>query len=189
MNIHEQRRHAFAWLVQHEDGGNKAKAGRRIGKDSSYVGRLLSVPGATGHRNIEAELMRAIQEGYGKEAGWLDTFDPHVDPTSTRRDSTPLPLISRERREGDDETAIQIAIESIAEVISRLVPGGAQALLDEIAIRAAAERENHGFSPNHKLLGGLSDIAEQARDDAAAVAQARRRGGSAHGTKRDTSDH
>jgi len=92
-----------------------------------------------------------------------------------------VPIFSRERRANDDVTALQIAIESLATVLLRRVPGAASEFLADLK-----ESGGENFSTDYKLLGALSDIAERVRDDEAAASRVRRRAGSARGTRRDT---
>lgn len=155
MNIHEQRRRSFAWLVKNVDQGNKAAAGRRIGKDSSYVGRLLSAPTANGHRNIEAELMRAIQDGYDKEAGWLDTFDPQAGENVQQQQVDAAGLTAGDK----DIVAIHMVLENLIESLSVNLPSAAQAFAK--MLRATAKEAK--FSTRSGLLADVLDIAEQGR--------------------------
>lgn len=131
MNILEQRKRAFAWLVENVDHGNKAAAGRRIGKDSSYVGRLLSAPNANGHRNIEAKLIHAIHEGYGKPDGWLDTFDPK---TGNAKEESLRPT-----SDDNDLKALQMVVAELVRVMVSSAPGEARAFSALLKARADAD--------------------------------------------------
>lgn len=131
MDILEQRKRAFAWLVATVDNGNKAAAGRRIGKDSSYVGRMLSAPKANGHRNIEAKLIDAIHRGYDKPDGWLDTFDPK---TGNAKEESPRPTSA-----DNDVRALQMVVAELVRVMVSSAPGEARAFSALLKARADAD--------------------------------------------------
>lgn len=166
MDIHEQRRRAFGWLVQHEDGGNKAQAGRRIGKDSSYVGRLLSKPGATGHRNIEATLTQAILDGYRKPPGWLDTFDPatgHAEPEKVKLSS-----------DDQDIVVIHTVLHNIVDALTANLPAAASTFAANLRAQARAAK----LSTRAGLIAAVLDIAERDQHKAGASHAALGAGGS-----------
>ena len=65
-------------------GGVKAKLAERIGKDPSYVSRVLSEPGAAGHKNIAEEFIRASMLEFGLIPGWFDMAPGTAIPNGSR---------------------------------------------------------------------------------------------------------
>lgn len=68
---YENRRHRALELLALCDGV-RVRLADRIGKDASYVSRVLSEPGAPGHKNISEEFIRASALAFDLTPGWFD---------------------------------------------------------------------------------------------------------------------
>jgi phage repressor protein C with HTH and peptisase S24 domain len=60
-------------------GGNSAELARRIGKDATYVHRLLYPVGKTGRKGIGLNLMYAINVAFGLPRGFWELQSPAID--------------------------------------------------------------------------------------------------------------
>lgn len=66
---YEVRRLALKALIDEKGRGGTAEVANRIGKEPSYVSRMLYPPGKTGRKRIGDELLEAITKAY---PSWLD---------------------------------------------------------------------------------------------------------------------
>jgi hypothetical protein len=163
--IEEARRLWVAKLVETECNGVKADFARKIGKDASYVARMLYEPEKDGAKAIGEDMMRAIMAAF-----------PNAKPPPGE---AATPLFTPERRSDDDVTAIQIALESLLVAVLKTTQGAASVFLadvDSIALRRK-------FSTKHGMLSTLVRIAESVHRNEAAEASAPRRGDSARRKK------
>lgn len=163
--IEEARRNWVARLIETECGGIKADFARKIGKDSSYVARMLYEPDKDGAKAIGEDMMRVIVAAF-----------PNYPPPPA---DAAIPLFTPSRRADDDVTAIQIALESLAVAVMKTSRGAASEFLADVG--AIAKRRK--FSTEHGLLSSLVGIAEAVRRGEVEATEAPPRGGSARRKK------
>lgn len=164
MNEYAERQEWVRRIIATKCDGNQAIFARRIGKDSSYLSRILLPEGQEHAKWIGEKTIKAI----------MQAFPDDPPPTAA------VQFIPRERRASDDVTALQIAVESLCVALLRRVPGAAAAFLADTS--ALAERKN--FSDEHGELGILVKIAQQAQSNAEVEPQVLRRADSGRRTKR-----
>ncbi|EOH6340969.1 XRE family transcriptional regulator [Providencia stuartii] len=68
--LFEKRRQKLAELVARYE--TQEEFARAIGKDKSYVSRMLYPPSKSGYKRIGDKMVLAIQEALGLPAGWMD---------------------------------------------------------------------------------------------------------------------
>ena len=136
-------------------------------------------------RVVSSEAAREIEARLGKDRGWMD--HRHSEPPSSvaktpSDDASTVSLFTQERREDDNVKALQIAIRAVART---LLPKERGAAREFLAVLTALCREKN-FSPDHYLLGQLSDIAEQVQIDEEAATREQSRVGTGRHTKQGT---
>lgn len=75
MDKHEQRRLKLRCLINSRCGGVNANLAREIGKEPSYINRLLYPAGKKGAKRIGDEIIFACTEAFNLPPGWFDTDD------------------------------------------------------------------------------------------------------------------
>lgn len=83
-------------LIQIKDemcGGSSAELSRRIGKDATYVSRMLYPHGKTGKKNITEGMQEAVERAFNLPKDWLDGEQSNVEPAPPLRKKG-VPLIS-----------------------------------------------------------------------------------------------
>lgn len=78
----EKRRQKLAELVARYE--TQEKFARAIGKDKSYVSRMLYPPTKSGYKRIGDKMVLAIQDALGLPAGWLDGITEAEIPTPSK---------------------------------------------------------------------------------------------------------
>lgn len=72
MDKFEHRRLRLAELREARCNGRTATLARRIGRDASYVARMLYPEGKLGKKRIAEEMIDVIEEAFGLPHGWFD---------------------------------------------------------------------------------------------------------------------
>lgn len=96
MDKFERRRQRLIELLDTECGGVSAVLARRIGKDPSYVTRMLYPEGKPGKKRIADDMMEEIETAFPLPRGWMDRLDAssqnisNVDPAPNRTKDVPV---------------------------------------------------------------------------------------------------
>ncbi|MFH1493765.1 MAG: S24 family peptidase [Pseudomonadota bacterium] len=72
MDKYERRRQRLIELRDTKCGGNGAELARKIGRDPSYVTRMLYQEGKAGKKRIADEMIEIIETAFLLPRGWLD---------------------------------------------------------------------------------------------------------------------
>jgi hypothetical protein len=170
-----------AWIrgiIRDHCGGKISPFARAIGKDPSYVSRMLYPAGKAGAKGIGEDTIRAIIAAFPAS---VPSPSAEVPPAELGGPSAePAQIFTKERRASDDVLAVQIGLESLLLAVFRRTPGAAGAFLADVNPIA----EGHGFSTKAGFLGSLVDIAKEVHSEEEAAARARQRAGSAARTRR-----
>ncbi|CAB4124621.1 COG2932 Predicted transcriptional regulator [uncultured Caudovirales phage] len=75
MDKYENRRLRFLQLRNERCNSSSAEMARLIGKDPSYVARMLFEPGKSGKKRIGEDIKDAIEKSFNLPVGWLDGLD------------------------------------------------------------------------------------------------------------------
>lgn len=86
----EKRRLRLLQLRDDACGGSNAELSRRIGKDATYVSRLLYPPGKTGKKNITEGMQEAIESAFRLPKDWLDGVEANAKPAPPITGRVPL---------------------------------------------------------------------------------------------------
>jgi len=86
----EIRRKRLIQLRDDACNGSSAELSRRIGKDATYVSRLLYPPGKTGKKNITERMQEAIESAFCLPKDWLDGSLSNVEPGPSLRKQVPV---------------------------------------------------------------------------------------------------
>jgi len=81
MDRYETRRFALKALVDEMGRGGRATVAKQIGKEPSYLARLLYPPGKDGRKRIGDELVEAITRVY---PNWLAQYDSAPEPAAAK---------------------------------------------------------------------------------------------------------
>lgn len=71
MDKYEIRRQRLIWLRDNRCEGANVDLARRIGKDASYVGRMLYPDGKAGKKRIAEDMADTIESAFSLRKGWL----------------------------------------------------------------------------------------------------------------------
>lgn len=82
MNKYDVRRNNLLRIKNELCGGKQKELAIKIGRTSSYLSRMLSEPGKTGHRRIAEDMADVITNAFNLPQGWLDA-------------NAPIPLLKR----------------------------------------------------------------------------------------------
>lgn len=176
MDRQEARQAWIREIINRRCGGKIATFARAIGKDASYVSRMLYPAEKKGAKGIGEDTVDLI----------LMAFPESPPPSSAQlqleavaADDIAGPLFTKERRASDDVMALQIAVEGLLVALFQKAPGAATAFLAEVK-QTGKELK---FSTGAGLLGRLSGIAQRVEKIEGEAFQALRRGGPAGRTK------
>lgn len=162
--------------------GKISQFARAIGKDPSYVSRMLYPADKPGAKGIGEDTVREIIAAFPS-----DLPPPSVDVPPEELGgpaSEPTQLFTKERRASGDVLALQIRLESLLVAVLERIPGAAAAFLSDARKVAKGRR----FSTEAGLLGELVDIAEAIRASEEAASRVRQRAGSVARTRRGNQD-
>lgn len=76
MNKYDVRRNNLLRIKNELCGGKQKELAIKIGRTSSYLSRMLSEPGKTGHRRIAEDMADVITNAFNLPQGWLDANAP-----------------------------------------------------------------------------------------------------------------
>lgn len=84
MDKYEKRRLRLIELKDSKCKGVNADLARRIGRDPTYVNRMLYPEGKAGKKRIGDDMVDVIEEAFGLPSGWLDEKQPigYIDQTA-----------------------------------------------------------------------------------------------------------
>ncbi|EGR1129004.1 XRE family transcriptional regulator [Vibrio cholerae] len=77
MDKYEIRRKNLLRIKTEFCNGSQKELAARLGRTSSYLSRMLSEPGKTGHRRIADEMVEVITQAFNLPLAWLDTINHH----------------------------------------------------------------------------------------------------------------
>ncbi|WP_172565561.1 XRE family transcriptional regulator [Vibrio navarrensis] len=77
MDKYEVRRKNLEKIKNAYCGGSQTELARRIGRRPSYVSRMLSEPGSSGHRRIADDMVDIITNAFNLPLTWLDGINNH----------------------------------------------------------------------------------------------------------------
>jgi hypothetical protein len=174
MDILKTRQAWIRSIIKERCGGVIAAFAKAIGKDPSYVSRMLYPPEKKGAKGIGEDTVREILTAF---AGLKP---PVYGDEATDSAVNVGGVFTRERRASDDVLALQIALESLSLAVLQKAPGAAEAFLADVKTMSRAL----GFSTTAGFLGGVVEIAEKVQRVEAEGAQVLRRAGSVGRTKR-----
>ncbi|MDE1714911.1 hypothetical protein PWG14_20700 (plasmid) [Chromobacterium amazonense] len=80
MDKFERRRLRLIELRDTRCHGRNADLARIIGRDASYVGRMLYPEGKAGKKRIAEDMIEIIETGFNLPKGWLDQEPGSVGP-------------------------------------------------------------------------------------------------------------
>lgn len=158
--------------------GGDTELGRLLEKDKNQIYQWLRAPEGPQRRNMRKTTAREIERALGRGLGWLDI--DHSNKAGASDEA--VPLFTPERRADDNVTAVQIAIRALA---MALLPKSQGTATEFLAGLTTLCKQKH-FSPDHYLLGQLSDIAEQVQSDEEAASREQLRASTARHTKQGT---
>ncbi|GHZ87287.1 LexA family transcriptional regulator [Vibrio cholerae] len=78
MDKYEIRRQNLKKLKATYCNDNQTELARRIGRQQSYVSRMLSLPDKPGHRKIADDMVDVITSAFNLPVTWLDTLNNHA---------------------------------------------------------------------------------------------------------------
>lgn len=138
---YERRQMRLAELMAERCGGSPTALAREIGRDSSYVSRMLYPPGKKGRKRIGEDMADAITLAFGLPHGWMDS-----GPSGGIRE--PPPMYTSKKRK-------------IAH-LAKIAEGLTEAQIEE-SIRRAEDAERH----NREVIAQLATCAESPNGDGA----------------------
>jgi hypothetical protein len=168
-----------AWIrhiIKTRCDGNAAAFARAIGKDGSYVSRMLYPAGKSGRKGIGEDTVDIITAAFPD-----DPIPPDAALAGMQPDVQPTQIFTKERRASNDLLAVQIGLESLLVTALRRTPGAAGMFLDDVQQVAKGYR----FSTKVGFLASLVGIAQEVQSEEEAAARVRRRAGSAPRTRRE----
>jgi hypothetical protein len=170
-----------AWvrkIIRDRCEGKISSFARAIGKDPSYVSRMLYPAEKDGAKGIGEDTVRAIIAAFPSDLppSNVDVPPPELGGPA----SEPAQLFTKERRASGDVLALQIGLESLLVAVLERIPGAAAAFLSD----ARKVAKGHRFSTEAGFLGELLDIADEVRAEEEAATRARQRAGSVARTRR-----
>lgn len=80
MDKYERRRLRLLRLRDEQCGGSGAALARRIGRDQSYVTRMLYPETKKGKKRIADDMMEIVEEAFDLPRGWMDMDDAVSEP-------------------------------------------------------------------------------------------------------------
>ncbi|ELI8162585.1 S24 family peptidase [Yersinia sp. 2105 StPb PI] len=98
MDKYEERRLRLLSLRDDHCDGNASELARRIGRDATYVARMLYPEGKPGRKRIGDDMMEIIEKSFNLPRGWMDGITSHQNSNVTyiehAKPMNSFPLIS-----------------------------------------------------------------------------------------------
>ncbi len=150
--LFEKRRQKLAELVARYE--TQEEFARAIGKDKSYVSRMLYPPSKSGYKRIGDKMVLAIQDALGLPAGWMDGIVESEIPQPSR--SYKVEVLDVEASAGAGVVVLDEFIETITaieysdEEAKRLFGGRPAHTIKMITVRGDSMAET--FEPRDQIF-------------------------------------
>ena len=150
--LFEKRRQKLAELVARYE--TQEEFARAIGKDKSYVSRMLYPPSKSGYKRIGDKMVLAIQDTLGLPAGWMDGITNSEIPMPSR--SYKVEVLDVEASAGSGVVILDEFIETITaieysdEEAKRLFGGRPAHTIKMITVRSDSMAET--FEPRDQIF-------------------------------------
>ena len=124
MDKYEARRQRLRQLIDEKCEGVSSAFAKQIGRDASYVTRMLYPDGKKGRKRIADDMMEIIETAFDLPRGWLDGIERTVSypPSPALRVAEPTP-----------EPSAQLIAEPTPEPSAQLIAEHAAALAEQAA--------------------------------------------------------
>lgn len=90
MDKYEKRRLNLIELRDKKCNGKAAELAKKIGRDPSYVSRMLYAAGKAGKKRIADDMIEVIEEAFSLPRGWLDSDGYKGETITMGNDGTPM---------------------------------------------------------------------------------------------------
>ncbi|WP_247715830.1 S24 family peptidase [Morganella morganii] len=153
-DLFEKRRQKLSELVSQY--GTQEEFARAIGKDKSYVSRMLYPPEKKGYKRIGDKMVLAIQAALGLPHGWLDGIAGTDIPAPSPSTSYKVEILDVEASAGpgvmvlDDFIETITAIEYSAEEAKRLFGGRPADTVKMITVKGDSMADT--FEPRDQIF-------------------------------------
>ncbi|MEX9929774.1 XRE family transcriptional regulator [Providencia rettgeri] len=150
--LFEKRRQKLAELVARYE--TQEEFARAIGKDKSYVSRMLYPPSKSGYKRIGDKMVLAIQDALGLPAGWMDGIVESEIPQPCR--SYKVEVLDVEASAGTGVMVLDEFIETITaieysdEEAKRLFGGRPASTIKMITVKGDSMSET--FEPRDQIF-------------------------------------
>ncbi|EMP6222804.1 helix-turn-helix transcriptional regulator [Providencia rettgeri] len=150
--LYEKRRQKLAELVARYE--TQEEFARAIGKDKSYVSRMLYPPSKSGYKRIGDKMVLAIQDALGLPAGWMDGIIESEIPEPSR--SYKVEVLDVEASAGAGVMVLDEFIETITaieysdEEAKRLFGGRPASTIKMITVKGDSMAET--FEPRDQIF-------------------------------------
>ena len=150
--LFEKRRQKLAELVARYE--TQEEFARAIGKDKSYVSRMLYPPSKSGYKRIGDKMVLAIQDALGLPAGWMDGIVESEIPQPSR--SYKVEVLDVEASAGTGVMVLDEFIETITaieysdEEAKRLFGGRPASTIKMITVKGDSMSET--FEPRDQIF-------------------------------------
>lgn len=150
--LYEKRRQKLAELVARYE--TQEEFARAIGKDKSYVSRMLYPPSKSGYKRIGDKMVLAIQDALGLPAGWMDGIVESEIPEPSR--SYKVEVLDVEASAGAGVMVLDEFIETITaieysdEEAKRLFGGRPASTIKMITVKGDSMAET--FEPRDQIF-------------------------------------
>lgn len=150
--LFEKRRQKLSELVARYE--TQEEFARAIGKDKSYVSRMLYPPSKSGYKRIGDKMVLAIQDALGLPAGWMDGIVESEIPQPSR--SYKVEVLDVEASAGTGVMVLDEFIETITaieysdEEAKRLFGGRPASTIKMITVKGDSMSET--FEPRDQIF-------------------------------------
>ena len=167
MNDQELRQAWVRRIIDTREKGNKAAFGRKIGAESSYVGRMLYPPEKNGGKNIGEDMVKKIIAAYPKDPPPALTGAYEVAP---------------ERHAELRNEVLDMVLKSLVHAVTSTTPAAAGVFHAHLSA-LAGQASPRPLSVQKGILSEVLRIAEANRRSKVVASPAARRAGSGSRTK------
>ncbi|NBN70538.1 hypothetical protein GWJ01_05385 [Proteus sp. G2618] len=153
-DLYEKRRKRLAELVAQYE--TQEEFSRAIGKDKSYVSRMLYSPNKKGYKRIGDKMVIAIQRALGLPAGWMDGINDSTFTLPETNDNFKVEMLDIQASAGpgvmviDDFIETITAIEYSADEAKRLFGGRPANTIKMITVKGDSMAET--FEPRDQIF-------------------------------------